>query len=87
MDVMDVDKEAITDMMEVAGGLAIVTTIMYARQYFLKEPYHTSALTGEAWVLELLAGHRDRIRCELGVRHHVFHKLVETLQDLGYKRL
>jgi hypothetical protein len=28
---------------------------------FLKQAYHTSALTGEAWVLELLSGHPDRI--------------------------
>jgi len=26
-----------------------------------KIPYHTSALTGEAWVLELMMGHPDRI--------------------------
>jgi len=25
------------------------------------EPYHTSALSGEAWVIELLVGHPDHI--------------------------
>ena len=50
----------------------------------IREPYHTSALTGEAWVVELLTGHPDRIRCELGVRHHVFAKLISDLRELGY---
>ncbi|KAH9954260.1 hypothetical protein BGW80DRAFT_1130185, partial [Lactifluus volemus] len=45
-----------------------------------KQPYHTSALTGEAWVLELLAGHPECIRCELGVHHHVFDQLISELQ-------
>lgn len=49
-------------------------------------PYHTSALSGQAWVLELLAGHPDRIRCELGVSVEVFHDLITHLQDLGYTR-
>ncbi|KAG2342370.1 hypothetical protein BDR05DRAFT_886446 [Suillus weaverae] len=34
-------------------------------QFFLtpppKIPYHTSALTGQAWILELMTGHPDRI--------------------------
>jgi hypothetical protein len=50
-----------------------------------KEAYHTSALSGHGWVLELLTGHPDRIRCELGVRHHVFDRLLSNLRTLGYK--
>ena len=54
----------------------------------LREPesYHTSILTGEGWVLELLAGHSERIRCELGVRRHVFLELIQELQRLGHDR-
>ena len=48
------------------------------------EPYHTSILTGEGWVLELLAGHPGRIRCELGVHHRVFALLIEELCAMGY---
>lgn len=50
------------------------------------EPYHTSALTGHAWVLELIAGHPDRIRCELGVSLEVFLALLEELQSFGHTR-
>ena len=48
-----------------------------------KIPYHTSALTGAMWVLELLDGHPERIRCELGVHKHVFLFLISYLQHIG----
>jgi hypothetical protein len=46
-------------------------------------PYHTSALTGQDWVLELMNGHPERMRTELGVRVHVFRHLVVALQKAG----
>ena len=48
------------------------------------EPYHTSILTGEGWVLELLSGHPERIRCELGVSQDVFVKLISELHKMGH---
>ena len=48
------------------------------------QPYHTSILTGAGWLVELLLGHPDRIRCELGVRKHVFEELVNELHSMGY---
>jgi hypothetical protein len=48
------------------------------------QPYHTSILSGEGWVMELLSGHPNRIRCELGVSHDVFTELVYELRELGY---
>jgi hypothetical protein len=48
-----------------------------------QEDYHTSALSGAAWILELLEGHPNRIRCELGVNKHVFHFLISYLQLIG----
>ena len=41
--------------------------------------YHTSALTGEAWVMELLSGHPEHIQTELGVHLHVFVALIAEL--------
>jgi hypothetical protein len=49
----------------------------------MKIPYHTSILTSEGWVLELLTGHPRRIRTELGVSHVVFDKLISTLRSMG----
>ena len=54
---------------------------VYSRE---PEPYHTSILTGEGWVLELLTGHPERIRCELGVHRHVFLELITELRRLGH---
>jgi len=48
------------------------------------EPYHTSALTGEEWVIEPIVGHPECIRCELGVRADVFQALVTELHALGH---
>ena len=65
----------------------IATSIAAITQLFLKkepEPYHTSVLTGEGWVMELLAGHPKRIHCELGVSHQVFAALISELHELGH---
>jgi hypothetical protein len=45
----------------------------------------TSALTGEAWVMELLSGHPERMQTALGVNLHVFSALISELQAAGYK--
>ena len=48
------------------------------------EPYHTSGLTRQAWVLELLTGHPQCICCELGMYWHVFVALIEQLRAFGH---
>ncbi|KIK12708.1 hypothetical protein PISMIDRAFT_51202, partial [Pisolithus microcarpus 441] len=47
-------------------------------------PYHTSILTGEGWMLELLNGHPDRIQTCLGVSHVVFDRLIQVLTHHGF---
>ena len=49
--------------------------------------YHTSILTGEGWMLELLNGHPDRIKMSLGVSHDVFDGLTQVLVENGFKKL
>jgi hypothetical protein len=55
----------------------------YSNAHYNKQPYHTSALQGISWVTELLTGHPERIRCELGVHHHVFMVLLNILRESG----
>ncbi|KAJ7078251.1 hypothetical protein C8R44DRAFT_580995, partial [Mycena epipterygia] len=43
-------------------------------------PFHTSQLTGQSWLTELLEGHPDRFRDQLGMAKHVFHRLSFELQ-------
>jgi hypothetical protein len=54
------------------------------RRYHMKEPYHTSILSGYAWLQELLHGHPERIRTELGVHKEVFHALISKLRSMGH---
>ena len=59
------------------------TAVSFAQPLYDKTPYHTSALSGAAWVAELLEGHPKRIRCKLGVHKHVFAILIAYLQIIG----
>lgn len=65
-------------IMQLAGTAAA----LYASPHYWKQPYHTSALTGAAWVQELINGHPDCIHNELGMHLHVFVALVYELQTL-----
>ena len=58
---------------------------IYSRPLYFKIPSHTSILTGEGWVQELLDGHPLRIKTELGRRRHVFRSLVQALVDSGLR--
>jgi hypothetical protein len=64
--------------------LAATAAILESYSRKEPEPYHTSILTGDGWVIELLTGHPERIRCELGVHRHVFIELVSVLRQLGH---
>ena len=70
------------------AGMAIVAAaaaaVVYAAPLYDKTPYHTSALSGEDWVLELINGHQERIRCELGVHKHIFQALIAYLENIGH---
>ena len=48
-------------------------------------PYHTSALSGADWVDELLTGHPERIRIELGVYRSTFTVLLKALDNSGVR--
>lgn len=86
MPVDEVERTAIIHICAVVAGIVGTAAVLYASPLYDRTPYHTSALTGEDWVLELLHGHPERIRCELGIRKHVFHLLIDTLKGMGVKR-
>ncbi|KAI9431663.1 hypothetical protein H4582DRAFT_1790942, partial [Lactarius indigo] len=51
---------------------------------FNKQPVHTSALSGQQWLDELLAGHDGRFHNELGMNKFVFRRLLLVLEaDAG----
>ncbi|KAH6901922.1 hypothetical protein BKA70DRAFT_1196613 [Coprinopsis sp. MPI-PUGE-AT-0042] len=53
---------------------------LYASEHYWHQPYHTSKLTGREWVQEVLDGHPERIRSELGASIRVFLLLVYELR-------
>ena len=64
--------------------LAAVSSILESVYAQTPEPYHTSALSGYSWLMELLTGHPERIRCELGVHQHVLIALTTELRGFGH---
>jgi hypothetical protein len=74
---------AVLQIAEIAVQLLQLVLNYHRAQRAFKIPYHTSALTGQGWVNELLGGHPGRIRLELGVERSTFILLVKALQTLG----
>ena len=73
-------------MLRVAGlilNAAVAAVVLFMAHLYDKIPYHTSTLSGATWVVELLQGHPEHIRCELGVHEHVFRFLLSFLQTIG----
>lgn len=68
----------------VVSTLAEETAKLYDDPAYWAQTYHDSALTGQAWVDELIKGHPNRILTELGVRLHVLMCLLAKLVELGY---
>lgn len=58
---------------------------LYSSSYYWKQPYHTSKLSGSAWVQELMHGHPDHIQNELRMCLHVFLSFVAELRVNGLK--
>ena len=65
-------------------SLLLPTLMRLIHRYYMKEPYHTSILSGYAWVQELLHGHPEHIRTELGVHKEVFNALIRELRSMGH---
>lgn len=63
--------------------LASAACNQYFGANFNKIPQHTSQLTGETWVQELLQGHSARIRNNLGVSQRGFIYILEILESKG----
>jgi hypothetical protein len=89
----DSDEEEMQEIQRRRLALMSSATAVFAACQALVElltpidrtPYHTSALSGEQWVQELLSGHPRRIRTEFGVYQQTFLTLVQTLRDIGIR--
>lgn len=64
----------------------VLGVALYITPQYIKTDMHTSALSGRAWLNELLdpEGHPDRIYIAMGMRRHVFLALIFQIRALGY---
>ena len=83
--IYDVIHDTQQGIAHLLGSVIIPFMVSMLESHFANIPYHISVLTGQAWVLELLNGHPERICTELGVHKHVFLALVQELCGLGMK--
>ena len=83
-------SEAIADIVLRCQHLLLLLIIILAQIIQLSQqifstaphiPHHTSVLTGHAWVLELMSGHPDHIKINLGVSLEVFQVLIHVLNE------
>ena len=63
-------------------SLDLFSALPYSR-YHDKQPYHTSMLSGKAWLAELLVGHPECIHTEL----RVYLLFIQLLCNAGYRDL
>src|SRR6266550_5471551 len=76
----------IVHLVGVLVTIIIPTMLQVIQALYFKQPYHTSLLSGEGWVQELLNGHPKNIQCELGVTTDVFQQLIAELHAMGHGR-
>ncbi|KAJ7762922.1 hypothetical protein B0H16DRAFT_1414248 [Mycena metata] len=62
----------------------VLGVALYLYPQYCKEDMHDSALSGRAWLNELLNRHPDRIYIAFGMRRHVFLALVLQLRLMGH---
>ena len=63
--------------------LAVTGQAMYyGNMYFFKQPYHTSVLSSQMWVKELLGGNPRHIKDQLGMQKKVFRMFIRKLTSM-----
>ena len=80
---LEARKVLIQDILQLIQALLITLLEIISGVQRERIPYHTSALSGYQWVLELPTGHPECIQIELGVHKDVFWKLIADLRSLG----
>ena len=73
-------QKLLFQILRIVVNTIIAAIVAFTTPLYDKQAYHTSALSGAGWVLELLEGHLECIHCELVVHNHVFCFLVSYLQ-------
>lgn len=77
--VEDSDSDLDEDLM-VCSAISVSYALLWYGSRFIKTPQHTSVLSGQLWLDELLGGHDGRFYNELGMQKFVFRRLLTMLE-------
>jgi uncharacterized membrane protein len=83
---MPVQKLWIIRLAGVTAFIIVYSMIKCMQIYasrFDKTPLHTSSLTGDQWIQELIDGHEEQFYNEMGMHNTVFHQLLKLLMREG----
>lgn len=81
--VEDSDSDLDEDLM-VCSAISVSYALLWYGSQFIKTPQHTSVLSGQLWLDELLSRHDGCFYNELGMQKIVFHQLLTMLKtDVG----
>lgn len=61
--------------------LGATAAVIHTTSLYCKTPMHTSILSGQAWVNELLDGHDVRFSNQFAMEKFVFRRLIATLRN------
>jgi hypothetical protein len=78
-----IDKQHKRKVAVISAAYAAVAVMMYCYPWLYKAPQHNSALTGHAWLNELLAGHPQWFHNMMGMSKHIFRELSHELGVLA----
>src|SRR4051794_40197341 len=74
-------KQAIQATRVLLVLLCAATVTVSAASFILMTPMHTSKLSGQQWVEELLTGHNGCFYDQMGMKKHVFKHLLKVLHE------
>ena len=77
-------KQLMGSILKLIQALLITLHNILAEDQHKCIPYHTSALSGHQWVLELLCSHPECIQLQFGVQKEVFWMIITELRLLGH---
>ena len=83
---MDPERLTQLDRNQRIAGMVLLAATNATLSYvscFEKLPQHTSRLSGQQWVDELITGHDVRFYNELGMQKFVFRRLLVVLEQNG----
>ena len=85
VDLSDSDSDSeLEEVIMVCSAMSTGCAMLWYSSQFVKTPQHTSVLSGQQWLDELLGGHDGRFYNEIGMHKFVFLRLLTTLKtDAG----